>query len=451
MQEALKLAAANKQEGRNTVVVFLSDGAPNRATSGDMDGTKAAAEIKALDVPIYGVLHSPTAAQYDKALKVMQAVCGENTVYESTDTESFGRAMNSAFSAASAPGTVTIPVNYSDFENVQITVSEGGGEAHYDAATHSIVWTVGMPFTRHTLSYTITLRDELANRVGTYTYNVNGGDAKFGESGATVRLETVRLSRTASGGGGGTGGGTGGGGGGGTGGGGGGGTVSIEDPEVPLAGNIQLNRDDHFAYVSGYADNTVRPGNNITREEVASIFYRLLTDTSRAIYETDTNDFSDVAGDRWSNRAISTLTNAGIISGYPDGTFRPDQTITRAEFAAIAARFDMITENLENPFSDTAGHWAENLISFAASKSWVSGYSDGTFLPQKAITRAEAMTLVNNVLNRKVDKEGLLPGAKQWSDNPEGTWYYYEVLEATNSHDYTRDEGATAEQWTALK
>ncbi len=104
-----------------------------------------------------------------------------------------------------------------------------------------------------------------------------------------------------------------------------------------------------------------------------------------------------------------------------------------------------------HPFSDTAGHWAENLISFAASKSWVSGYSDGTFLPQKAITRAEAMTLVNNVLNRKVDKEGLLPGAKQWSDNPEGTWYYYEVLEATNSHDYTRDEGATAEQWTALK
>ena len=218
-----------------------------------------------------------------------------------------------------------------------------------------------------------------------------------------------------------------------------------------MGSHIQLNRDDHFAYVSGYADNTVRPGNNITREEVASIFYRLLTDTSRAIYETDTNDFSDVAGDRWSNRAISTLTNAGIISGYPDGTFRPDQTITRAEFAAIAARFDMITENLENPFSDTAGHWAENLISFAASKSWVSGYSDGTFLPQKAITRAEAMTLVNNVLNRNVDKEGLLPGAKQWSDNPEGTWYYYEVLEATNSHDYTRDEGATAEQWTALK
>ena len=220
---------------------------------------------------------------------------------------------------------------------------------------------------------------------------------------------------------------------------------------MPLAGDTQLNKEDHFAYVSGYEDGTVRPNNNITREEVASIFYRLLTDTSRAIYETDTNDFSDVAGDRWSNRAISTLTNAGIISGYPDGTFRPGQTITRAEFAAIAAQFDVVTENVENPFSDTTGHWAENLISFAASKGWVGGYTDGTFLPQKAITRAEAMTLINNVLDREVDEEGLLAEAKQWPDNQEGSWYYYEVLEATNSHDYTRcNEVNLVENWTAI-
>ena len=231
----------------------------------------------------------------------------------------------------------------------------------------------------------------------------------------------------------------------------GGGDTTIVDNEVPLAGDTQLNKEDHFAYVSGYEDGTVRPNNNITREEVAAIFYRLLTDESRAIYDTDVNDFSDVTASRWSNRAISTLSNAGIISGYPDGTFRPGQTITRAEFAAIAAQFDVVTENVENPFSDTTGHWAENLISYAASKGWVSGYTDGTFLPQKAITRAEAMTLINNVLDREVDEEGLLAEAKQWPDNQKDSWYYYEVLEATNSHDYTRrSEGNLVENWTAI-
>lgn len=252
-----------------------------------------------------------------------------------------------------------------------------------------------------------------------------------------------------------SGGGTGGGGGGGyrpSGGGGttGGSTVDIGDEDVPLAGGSELNREDHFAYVSGYEDGTVRPTNNITREEVAAIFYRLLTETSRTIYETDVNDFSDVNSGRWSNRAISTLTNAGIISGYEDGSFRPGQSITRAEFATIAAQFEVVTEDVENPFSDTAGHWAETLISFAASKGWVGGYTDGTFKPQKAITRAEAMTLVNNVLEREVDEEGLLADAKQWPDNKKDAWYYYEVLEATNSHDYTRRGSGTVENWTAI-
>ena len=275
-------------------------------------------------------------------------------------------------------------------------------------------------------------------------------DVEFEVAGGQTYSVIANFGRTGTGGGGGTGGTGGTGGGGGTGGTG-GGTTTIEDNEVPLAGDTQLNKDDHFAYVSGYADGTVRPGNNITREEVAAIFYRLLTEESRAIYDTDVNDFSDVASERWSNRAISTLANAGVISGYPDGTFRPGQTITRAEFAAIAAQFDVVTENVENPFSDTTGHWAENLISFAASKGWVGGYTDGTFLPQKAITRAEAMTLINNVLDREVDEEGLLAEAKQWPDNQEGSWYYYEVLEATNSHDYTRrSEGNLVENWTAI-
>lgn len=227
--------------------------------------------------------------------------------------------------------------------------------------------------------------------------------------------------------------------------------VTINDADVPLADLTSLNREDHFAYVSGYKDGTVRPTNNITREEVAAIFYRLLTDVSRAVYETGVNNFSDVDSSRWSNNAISTLANAGIISGYKEGTFKPGQTITRAEFAAIASRFDSVSEDVTNPFTDTEGHWAEQLISNAADKGWVGGYPDSTFRPSNAITRAEAMTLINKVLNREVDKEGLLADAKQWPDNQEGKWYYYQVLEATNSHDYERRSADSyVENWTAI-
>ncbi len=228
-------------------------------------------------------------------------------------------------------------------------------------------------------------------------------------------------------------------------------TVTIDDGEVPLADLTSLNREDHFAYVSGYTDGTVRPTNNITREEVAAIFYRLLTDVSRTVYETGVNNFSDVDSSRWSNNAISTLANAGIISGYKEGTFKPGQTITRAEFAAIASRFDSVSENVTNPFTDTEGHWAEQLISNAADKGWVGGYPDNTFRPTNAITRAEAMTLINKVLNREVDEEGLLADAKQWPDNQKGKWYYYQVLEATNSHDYERRSADSyVENWTAI-
>ena len=233
-------------------------------------------------------------------------------------------------------------------------------------------------------------------------------------------------------------------------GGGGGGTVNIDDPDVPLAGGVELNREDHFAYVSGYEDGSVRPTNNVTREEVAAIFYRLLTETSHTLYDTDANDFSDVDSGRWSNRAISTLVNAGILTGYEDGTFRPGQDVTRAELSAIAAQFNVMIEYVENPFSDTIGHWAESPISFVADKGWVGGYEDNTFRPQKSITRAEAMVVINNILEREVDEEGLLADAKQWPDNKKDAWYYYEVLEATNSHDYTRRGSGTVENWTAI-
>lgn len=341
-----------------------------------------------------------------------------------------------------------------------VTITSGSASKTYDgtALTSHRVTVTGDGFvTGQGATYTFTGSQTTVNSSPNYfSYQLNGNTnpANYSISLAygTLTVNNRPTTPTTPPGGGGGGGGTyrpstGGGGGGGTTG---GSTVDIGDEDVPLAGGSELNREDHFAYVSGYEDGTVRPTNNITREEVAAIFYRLLTETSRTIYETDVNDFSDVNSGRWSNRAISTLTNAGIISGYEDGSFRPGQSITRAEFATIAAQFEVVTEDVENPFSDTTGHWAESLISFTAAKGWVGGYTDGTFKPQKAITRAEAMTLVNNVLEREVDEEGLLADAKQWPDNKKDAWYYYEVLEATNSHDYTRRGSGTVENWTAI-
>ena len=238
----------------------------------------------------------------------------------------------------------------------------------------------------------------------------------------------------------------------GNGGGGKGGTTTIKDPEVPLAGGLELNKQDHFAYIRGYADGTVRPNNYITRAQVATIFYRLMTDETRMLCYSDTNDFSDVPADYWANKAISTLSNAGIITGFSDGTFRPNAFITRAQFAAIAARFSVVTEDLPNPFSDVPeGYWAEDLIAFAAHLGWVNGYPDGTFRPTANITRAAAMKLINNVLERQVDEDGLLEDATQWSDCTTDDWCYYIVMEATNSHDWERRSSKSlVEDWTAL-
>ncbi|MCF2662943.1 S-layer homology domain-containing protein, partial [Oscillibacter valericigenes] len=225
----------------------------------------------------------------------------------------------------------------------------------------------------------------------------------------------------------------------------------IKDPEVPLGG-LQLNKDDHFAYIKGYADGTVRPDNFITRAQVATIFYRLMTDETRMLCFSETNDFSDVPADYWANKAISTLSNAGIITGFSDGTFRPNAFITRAQFAAIAARFSVVTEDLPNPFSDVPeGYWAEDLIAYAAHLGWVNGYPDGTFRPTANITRAAAMKLINNVLERQVDEDGLLEDATSWNDCTPDDWCYYIVMEATNSHDWERrSKKSLVEDWTAL-
>ena len=223
----------------------------------------------------------------------------------------------------------------------------------------------------------------------------------------------------------------------------------IEEPDVALSD--ALNDIDHYAYVFGYEDDTVRPNNDITREEVATIFYRLLTDPARDAYFTDKNNFPDVESGRWSNKAISTLSNADIISGYPeDGTFRPANPITRAEFASIVSRFDSLNYNGDNKFNDISGHWASNFINAASEKGWISGYPDGSFKPQNNITRAEAITLINNVLNRHVDSEGLHEDAKKWSDMKESDWFYHAVMEATNSHDYNRETDSHPENWTEI-
>ncbi|HQC70803.1 MAG TPA: S-layer homology domain-containing protein [Sedimentibacter sp.] len=230
------------------------------------------------------------------------------------------------------------------------------------------------------------------------------------------------------------------------GGGGGGGTV-IEDPEIPLA---ELEKFDHFAYVIGYPEGDIRPMNNITREEVAMIFYRLLTDDSRNQLLSNTNPFTDVESGRWSNRAISTLYNADIISGYPDGTFRPSDPITRAEFATIAAKFDDLDLGNSSKFSDIFGHWAEKYITSAENKGWINGYPDMTFKPEQDITRAEAMTLINNVLERAVPAENIHSDAMFWPDIDEDDWYFEAIMEATNSHDYVIEEDGD-ELWTGMK
>ena len=221
---------------------------------------------------------------------------------------------------------------------------------------------------------------------------------------------------------------------------------------APSGDTPQLNDKDHFAYIVGYPDGSVRPGNNISRDEVATIFFRMLTDESREAYWTQINVYSDVPAELWSNNAISTMSSAGILTGYPDGSFMPTANITRAEFAAIAARFDSGSGESLDMFNDISGHWAESYIERAAAKGWINGYGDGTFRPDQYITRAEAMTLVNNMLNRHVGVEGLHEGMITFGDNSDpSAWYYTAVQEATNSHDYEKADAASNETWTGIK
>ena len=214
-----------------------------------------------------------------------------------------------------------------------------------------------------------------------------------------------------------------------------GGTQEKPDETPPTT----LNDTDHYAYIVGYEDGTIRPNGHITRAEAATVFFRLLTDEARDANLTDRSPYPDVSAGAWYNKAVATLSRMGILSGYEDGSFRPNATVTRAEFAAMAARFDTEAKPVGTPFTDLTGCWAADEIAKAYGKGWVNGYGDNTFRPNGPITRAEAVTLINRVLRRlpETDKD-LLPDERTWPDNPETFWGYLALQEASNSHLYDR-------------
>ena len=211
-----------------------------------------------------------------------------------------------------------------------------------------------------------------------------------------------------------------------------------------------LNSDNHFAYIVGYEDGLVRPNADITRAEVAAIFFRLLKDDVRDSNLTAENAFNDVAFGLWHNKSISTMANIGILKGRTADTFVPNAPITRAEFAAICSRFDQSNVEIKSDFNDISGHWAEKEIRRAASLGWIKGYADGSFKPDQNITRAEAASMINRMLHRLPETvDDLLDGMVQWQDNQPSDWYYINMQEATNSHDF-KQKGEINEHWTKL-
>ena len=270
--------------------------------------------------------------------------------------------------------------------------------------------------------------DTTGKQVGTYA---TLGELPFDAVGGKTYIFTANFDRSSGGGGGGS-----------------RPTVTIPD-DVPTG----LNGTDHYAYIIGYGNNDVRPQNNITRAEVATIFFRLLTDETREANMTKSNSYNDVKNGDWFCCAVSTLSKMGIIKGYEDGSFKPNDPISRAEFAAIAARFDPDGDKTPASFSDVTSHWAKDEISIAANHGWIKGYEDGSFKPDQKITRAETMTLVNRVLNRLPEaKDDLHKDMKTWVDNMDETaWYYLAVQEATNSHYFKNKTSTKFEQWTDLR
>ena len=223
----------------------------------------------------------------------------------------------------------------------------------------------------------------------------------------------------------------------------------IDDITAVLLPALQANTDDHYSYLIGYSDGTVRPNGKITRAEVATIFFRLLDDDTRAKYWSSKNDFSDVSADKWYNNAVSTLSNMGVIGGYADGMFRPDAPISRAEFAKIAVSFTQNTGSATyNYFTDVkTTDWFAPYVTAAKDAGLIEGYSDGSFKPESKITRAEACAIVNRTLGRKPSKAHMkISDRIDWPDVQTTDWFYEAIMEATNSHTCTM--GDRVETWT---
>lgn len=302
----------------------------------------------------------------------------------------------------------------------------------YNDDTKTITWTINVPVENTkpvTLSYTLILDEDAES--GEYDTNDSAVLAYVttdGEDGTyEFKKPVVTYSEPA-----------------------GGGSSNDDDDDDDYVPE-DLNGDDHYAYIVGYPDGMVHPNANITRAEVAAIFFRLLKEEVRDANLTSSNSFSDVAEGQWFNTSISTMAKLGIVTGYPDGSFKPNDNITRAEFATIAARFDKDAKDSASIFSDIDGHWAKEYIERAAKKGWITGYPDGTFRPDRLITRAEAASLINRVLIRDPEKpEDLLKDMIKWPDNMDtNAWYYIDIQEATNTHEYERKTKPT-ETWIEL-
>ena len=312
------------------------------------------------------------------------------------------------------------------------------GEVNGSVSDEFFVLEMNVPVVSLDLKYNLSLTSK---RTSTGTYEVPTNESatlayqSANQSSGTVDFNEPTVSYTVEGSSGGHGGN-------------GGGTVTIPD-DVPTG----LNGKDHYAYVVGYPDGMVYPQKNITRAEVATIFFRLLTDETREANMTKSNSYNDMKDGAWYTCAVSTLSKMGIIKGYEDGSFKPDASISRAEFAAIAARFDPDGDKTPATFSDVSSHWAKDEISIAANHGWIKGYEDGSFKPDQKITRAETMTLVNRVLKRLPEtKDDLHKDMKTWPDNQkESAWFYLAVQEATNSHYQKLKKDGTHETWESMR
>lgn len=224
----------------------------------------------------------------------------------------------------------------------------------------------------------------------------------------------------------------------------------LSDTPVPMVPLLALEREEHFAYIVGCDDGTVRPEGHITRAEAATIFFRLMTEDFRAAHWSVESPFPDVGTEKWYHNTVSTDFQAGLIRGLPDGTFSPEREITRAEFAALAARFLSNVDAPDSGFDDLDGHWAKDEVDRAVAAGWIKGCDDGLFHPNEPMSRAQVMTLVNRMLGRLPAADGLTEDMLRWPDNPADKWYYLDVQEATNGHTYDRSGSTGIERWRAL-